>query len=119
MMIDYPTDHTIVLLGSQANRQKVPEIIRGHKATICFEPPGLVVRPETEFEKEVEEMKVEPQPRPDHMDNFLQCIRTREKPHCNEIFGYRVMVAIGMGVRAYREEKVMLFDPVEEEVVPS
>jgi len=118
-MIDYPTDHTIVLLGSQANRQKVPEIIRGHRGTIRFEETGLVVQPEKEFEKEVEEMQVSPQPRPGHMDNFLQCIRTREKPHCNEIVGYRVMVAIGMGVRAYREQKVMLFDLEKEEVVPS
>jgi len=119
MMIDYPSDHTIVLLGSQANRQKVPEVIRGHNATIFFEPPGLLVRPEKEFEKEIEEFRLEPQPRSGHMDNFLQCIRTREKPNCNEIVGYRVMVAIGMGVRAYREQKVMLFDLEKEEVVPS
>ncbi len=119
MMIDYPSDHTIVLLGSQANAQKVPEIIRGHKATIFFEPERLVVQPEKEFESEVKEMAIGPQPRPDHMDNFLQCIRTREKPHCNEVLGYRVMVAIGMGVRAYREQKVMLFDLEKEEVIPS
>jgi predicted dehydrogenase len=119
MMIDYPSDHTVVLLGSQANRQEVPEIIRGHKATIYFEPPGLILRPETEFAKEVEELTVNPQPRPGHMENFLACIRSREKPHCNEIVGYRVMVAIGMGVRAYREQRVMLFDPEKEEVVPS
>jgi len=119
MMIDYPTNHTIVLLGSQANRQKVPEIIRGHKATILFEPPGLVLQPEKEFANEVKELNVSPQPRAGHMDNFLQCIRSREKPHCNEIVGYRVMVAIGMGVRAYREQKVMLFDLEKEEVVPS
>jgi predicted dehydrogenase len=119
MMIDYPSDHTVVLLGSQANRHKVPEIIRGHKATICFEPPGLILRPEREFEKEIEELTVEPQPRPGHMDNFLGCIRSREKPHCNEVIGYRVMVAMGMGVRAYREQRVMLFDLQKEEVVPS
>ncbi len=119
MMVDYPTDHTVVLLGSQANGQKVPEIIRGHKATLYFGPPGLVVRPEKEFAKEVEERKVEPEPRPGHMDNFLRCVRTRLKPHCNEIVGYKVMAAIGMGVRAYREQKVMLFDSEKEQVVPS
>ncbi len=119
MMIDYPTDHTIVLLGSQANKQKVPEIIRGHKATIFFEEKALTVKAEEEFAKEVEEVKVSPEPRAEHMDNFLQCIRTREKPHCNEIIGYRVMVAIGMGVRAYREQRVMLFDSEKEQVLPA
>jgi hypothetical protein len=79
----------------------------------------LVLQPEQEFEKEVEELTVEPQPRPEHMDNFLHCIRTRKKPHCSEIVGYRVMVAIGMGIRAYREQKVMLFDIEREEVVAS
>ncbi len=119
MMIDYPSDHTIVLLGSQANRQRVPEIIRGHRGTITFEPPGLILRPQKEFENEVKELAINPQPRAGHMDNFLQCIRTRKKPHCNEIIGYRVMVAIGMGVRAYRERKVMLFDLKNEKVLPA
>jgi predicted dehydrogenase len=119
MMIDYPSDHTIVLLGSQANRQRVPEIIRGHKGTITFEPPGLILRPEKEFENDVKELAMEPKPRAGHMDNFLQCVRTRKKPHCNEIIGYRVMVAIGLGVRAYREQRVMLFDVKNEKVIPA
>ncbi len=121
MMIDYPSDHTVVLLGSQANAQRVPEMIRGHKATISFEPPEkpteVVVRPEKVFADEAQERRVSTEPRPDHMDNFLQCIRTREKTHCNELVGYRVMAAIGMGVRAYREQKVMLFDSEREVVV--
>ncbi len=116
-MIEYPSGHTVVLTSSMANRQGVPEIIRGHEATLYFEGGKAIVRPEKEFENDREEIQVGPEPRPDHMTNFLECVRTRAKPHCDAETGYKVEVAIALGVRAYREGKVMKFDPEKEEVI--
>ncbi len=116
-MIEYPSGHTVVLISSMANRQGVPEIIRGHEATLYFEGDKAIVRPEKEFEGDREEIQVSREPRPDHMTNFLECVRTRAKPHCNAEVGYKVEVAIALGVRAYREGKVMKFDPEKEEVI--
>lgn len=117
MIIDYPSNHSIVLCSSMANRQGVTEMIRGHEATMYFEDPGVVVRPEDEFKDQRQEIKVAREPRLGHMENWLDCIRTRNKPHLDADTGYRIMTAIALGVESYRKEKVMRFDPVRQRVV--
>jgi len=117
MLIDYPSNHSVVLVSSMANEQGVSEVICGHEATMYFEGPGVVIRPENAFKNERKEMEVAEQPRSDHMHNFLECVRTRRQPHCDAQTGYRIMVAIALGVESYRKGRVMKFDPEKEEVV--
>jgi len=114
MIVDYPTDHSVVLCSSMANRQGVSEIIRGHEATMYFEGPGIVVRPEGEFKDKRQEIQVAREPRSGHMDNFLECVRSRKQPHLDAEAGCRVMVAIALGVDSYRKERVMKFDPEKQ-----
>ena len=45
------------------------------------------------------------------MENFLRCVRTRERPVLDGELGYRAQVAVGLAVQSYRRKKVMLFDP--------
>jgi hypothetical protein len=52
-----------------------------------------------------------------HLENFFECMRTRKKPNLDADFGYKAMVAIGLGVEAYREQKQMLFDPATERIL--
>ncbi len=117
MIIDYPSDHSVVLCSSMANRQEVPELIRGHEATMYFESPGIVVRPENEFKDACPEITVALDPRSSHMDNWLECIRTRRTPTLDADTAYKVMVAIDLGVRSYRKEQVMKFDPAKQRVI--
>lgn len=117
MIVDYPTDHSVVLCSSMANRQGIPEFIRGHEATMYFEKPGILIRPENEYKESRPELEISPDPRPGHMENFLECIRTREKPALDAESAYKVMVAIALGVESYRKEKVMRFDPHKERTV--
>jgi hypothetical protein len=51
-----------------------------------------------------------------HMDNFLACVRSREEPNLSAELGFKAMAAIGMGVQAYREGKVMQFDRERQRV---
>ncbi|MCC6444233.1 MAG: Gfo/Idh/MocA family oxidoreductase [Armatimonadetes bacterium] len=117
IMIDYPSGHTVAMVSSMANRQGIGEVIYGHEATMHFESPGVVIRPEEEFQNERREVRVPEQPRSDHMHNFLECIRSRQDPHCNARTGYRIMTAISLSVEAYRKGKIMKFDPAKEEVI--
>jgi predicted dehydrogenase len=117
MLIDYPTDHTIVLTSSMANREAVDDVIRGHEATLYFDDPGVVVRPEQEYKNERPELKIAQEPRPDHMTNWLECLRSRQQPHLDAQAGYRVMVAIALGVMSYRQGRMIHFDPARQEVV--
>jgi len=120
--LDYPDDYTIVLTSSMANRQGLPTVIRGHRATIYGD--GRVVA-EDEFKgwfKErhgAEEIRLPSKPRMEHMDNFLHCVRAREKPHGDAETAYRAMVGIKLGVDSYRQDRVMFFDPNTERQVSS
>ena len=62
------------------------------------------------------QIKVEDRGRDAHMKNFLECIRTREKPRLDADTAYRAQVTISMGVMALRQGKVLYFDPDLEEV---
>jgi hypothetical protein len=63
------------------------------------------------------EVKLETEPRESHMENFLRCVRTRNKPVLDADTAYRAMVPIGMSVQSYREGRVLYFDEATEKVV--
>ena len=53
------------------------------------------------------------------MGNFLDAVRGDAEPHCNVDLGCSTMVAIKMGVEAYRQNKTLLWDAQSERVVAS
>lgn len=51
------------------------------------------------------------------MDNFLECVRSRQQPNCHADLGYKVSIVCDLSVRSYRNGKVYYFDPERELVV--
>jgi hypothetical protein len=49
-----------------------------------------------------------------HMANFINAIRGTEKVHFDAELGYKAMVAIRLGVDAYRSGQTMYFDAKRE-----
>jgi len=49
-------------------------------------------------------------------DDFIRCVRTREKPMEGAWEGYTITVAVEMGVQSYFQNRTMYFDP-EKQVV--
>ena len=45
-----------------------------------------------------------------HIENFLECMRTREKPHLDVETGARAQAVINLAVQSYREGKVLYWD---------
>ncbi len=109
--------HTMAMHAAGANEQGLPELIRGEEATMYFEGPGLVIRPERPYADKRAEVQVATEPRSDHMVNFINSIRGAEKPHLDALTGYQTEVAIALSVLSYREKRVKLFDPVKQEVI--
>ncbi|MBN2309022.1 MAG: Gfo/Idh/MocA family oxidoreductase [Candidatus Hydrogenedentes bacterium] len=122
-MLDYPDDYTVVLTSSMANRQALPTVIRGHRATIRPENDGIKVTAENEFKEwfskryGAEEIFIPGEPRAGHVDNWLECIRTRKTPHLDADTAYRAMAGIKMGVDAYRQQKAVFWDCERERYV--
>ncbi len=130
MMVEYPSEYTATLFCTQCTQSGVTTAIRGEKGTITFplsegkvagagesRPRGAQILPEPAFNKETEPVDLPEAPRMDHDANFIHCMRTREKPHCDALTGYKVMVALGLAVRGWREGKMFRFDPRKQEAV--
>ncbi len=139
-MVEYPGEYCINMISCMANQESAPISIYGNWGTLQIvqermqagdamgdltKPRGgrpgrevAVIKAEQTFLnkfKEANEGKtevtIEPEENEDLADNWLNCMRSREKPVYDVMRGYQVMVAIRMGVDSYREGKVMFFDP--------
>ncbi len=130
---DYPNGHSLVLSSSMANHDHIPGLIRGHEGTITIVPDGrfegrveyITVTPQRTVREEfasrhgTEEFRIACEPRESHLENFLRCVRTREKPVLDAVTGYKAQVVITMSVMAYRQNKVLFWDEEAERVVDS
>jgi len=131
LMAEYPGEHQVVLSSSMANDTHIPGLLRGHEGTIMMVPHGqfegsvdhITVTAQEDFEKPFTEkfgskeviMKCEP--RQDHMDNFLSCVKSREKPVLDAETAFKAMTTIAMSVESYRQGKVLYWDEKELRVV--
>ncbi|HEY3939004.1 MAG TPA: Gfo/Idh/MocA family oxidoreductase [Bryobacteraceae bacterium] len=133
LVAEYPEGHSLVLSSSMANSQHIPGLIRGHEGTIImvehgrFEgsTPDITIRPEIvrladktrgtfpgykfgrdEFKIPVEQYDMMQA----HIGNFLQCMRTREKPHLDVETAAHAQVLISLAVDSYREGRVKYWD---------
>ncbi len=127
---DYPSGHSVVLSSSMANSHHIPGLIRGYDGTIMMVEHGMfegkteyiTVTPERHaaeaFTKKYgsAEVRIPIEPRPSHYENFLQCLRTREKPVLDGLTAYKAMVAIAMSVESYRSGQLLYFDAKAEKV---
>lgn len=53
----------------------------------------------------------------DHMDDFLHCVRTREKPRCDEDESFIETAVYMMSVKSYFEKRQVRWDKENEEIV--
>jgi predicted dehydrogenase len=133
LIAEYEKGHSVVLTSSMANSQHIPGLIRGHGATLTmvehgrfegFAPhitlkaevnrQGKWIVPELEEKfKGATEIKVpvkEVNTMQTHVGNFLECMRTRQKPTLDVETAARAQVLITMSVLSYREGRVLYFD---------
>jgi predicted dehydrogenase len=133
LLADFAKGHSLVLSSSMANSTHIPGLIRGHEGTIVMVDHGqfegetdhITVTAEGVFQDDFVkkygyqsmQIPVEDSGRDAHMANFLECLKTRQKPHLDAETAYRAQVTITMGVESYRQNKVLFFDPAAEKVV--
>lgn len=54
----------------------------------------------------------------DHVDNFIDCVKSREKPNGDVWIGHRSAQASHLGNVAYLQKRRLKFDPDREEILP-
>lgn len=133
---DYPGKYRITVESSQVNEVGPVTMLRGTKATLFlgdewegpknrqFDHAQIVAEKpyRDEFvrkwgKEEVIVPGLGNEGDDKHVDNFFDCVRTRQEPNCSAFLGYTAMTHIALAVRSYRESRMFRFDPVKEEVV--
>jgi predicted dehydrogenase len=54
----------------------------------------------------------------DHVQNFLECVRSRKLPNGDVLIGHRSAQASHLGNLSYMQKRRIDFDPVREEILP-
>ncbi|MBK9170623.1 MAG: Gfo/Idh/MocA family oxidoreductase [Bryobacterales bacterium] len=122
--IEYP-DFQVIMSSSMAADipgQHLRPMIYGHEGTIEFKGKEVLLTPEPIWAKakgrQPIRLTAETGDLQDlHMINFFDCMRSRLEPNLGPEFGYQVMVAIGLGVDAYRESRQIAFDPRTQRIL--
>jgi predicted dehydrogenase len=132
---EYNKGFSVVLSSCMANSEHIPGLIRGHEGSLImvehgrFEgfAPYITVKPErrvvsAEYKAKygVEPIKIEVENKDTmftHIGNFLDCMRTREKPTLDVETAARAQVTITMAVHSYRQGKVLYFDEKNFKIV--
>lgn len=117
--IEYPGGPSVLLVGAVACGVGLPMVIRGHDATVTFEGPGAVIRPEKPVVGERAEETVTRTAGASleaHFGDWLECLKSRRQPRSPVRLGYACMVALHMAVRSYLEGRQFTFDPATETV---
>ena len=136
LLADFARGHSLVLSATMANSRHIPGPHPGTRGAPIvmvehgrFEGRTDYITVESEaiyrdafvhrYGTENVQIKVENRGRDAHMKNFLECMRTRQRPNLDADTAYRAQVTITMGVMALRQGKVLYFDPDLEEVTDS
>ena len=116
LTIDYSSEFSIFLVSTLTNDTPVPDRIYGKYGTIDL-GGDPVLRANGEFTPEFEEkndgyseVHLARTPQRDMMGNFIDAIRGKAKLYLNAELGAATMVAIKLGVEAYRHSKTMVWD---------
>ena len=132
---DFAAGHSLVLSSSMANSHHIPGLIRGHEGTLVMVENGkfesradyITVIPEVKRDSKTHELATlkpeykfgtEPIKIPvdqtdmmtAHIENFLSCVRSREKPHLDVETGARAQAVINLAVESFREGRVLFWD---------
>jgi predicted dehydrogenase len=90
--------------------RQLAEQTRKAAKELGIEAPPTAVAPDYSYHEG--EMKVS-----SHMENFIDCTRSRERPRCHVDRAFEEAVTLLMSLEAYRRDAKVRWDPVKEEIV--
>jgi len=113
LVADFDRGHTMVVAGSTCNEYGLNDMIRGNKMNMLL-GANITLQPERTWADDVEGRSISVAPRREDLRkmerNFLDCVRSRQKPYCHIDLAHKVMVTIALSEISYRENRVVGFD---------
>lgn len=114
MCLDYPDKLSITMVCLLSNDYQTDPVIRGDEGSIVLQTDwssgvdSLALIPRKGERQEVKGGRSDTTRA--HWQNFLHCVRTREKPVSDVEFGFHVQAALNMATLAFLKRKVATFD---------
>ncbi|MFC1608303.1 hypothetical protein ACFL47_10065, partial [Candidatus Latescibacterota bacterium] len=127
MTVDYKSEFSVILSSILTNNTQLPRRVYGQYGTIEFEGHAKLTangdykqefRNKNNGYDEITLHSDRPDERHANMEkNLIDAIREDKKLYCNAELGAATMVAIKMGVEAYRQNKTLMWDAENEKVI--
>ncbi len=119
VLLDYPGDFTATfeatlapgITGAAVEMCGTEGRLYIDRSKYVFYPIGRNAQP-VEVKAEPHDLTL------DHVNNFLECVRTRKRPNGDVLIGHRSAQASHLGNIAYLERRRIDFDPQREEILP-
>jgi len=114
VLAEFPSGLSLLVIGSTVNEQGLPDMFRGHEATIYFGGSRVELRPERPFADEIDPEEydnLEPGVSvPAHHADFFNGIRTGKPTNGNIDLAVKVQTVISMAEMAARLGYTLHFD---------
>ena len=113
VLADYPGGPTLQLVSSMGNDTPVDHMIRGHHATLYFTRTGFTIKPQEQYEKEMQPITYEKKGAEDltlHHRNLQAAIRTNQPLNCDSTLGLYGVVVCDMAVESFRKREYLRWD---------
>lgn len=120
ILLDYPEGLTVQLISSMANNTTIEHMLRGHKATLTFDREGFVIKPQSVYAKDMQEIvfkKSGAESTVLHHKNLHNAIRLGEAIKTPVELGYYGVVASQVGVQSLRRQQYMTWDRAKARIV--
>jgi predicted dehydrogenase len=113
VLADYPGGPTMQLVSSMGNDTAVGHMIRGHTATLYFTPTGFTIKPQQEFEKDMQPVTYQKKGSESltlHHRNLQAAIRENQPLNCDAILGLYGVTICDMAVESFRKRQYLKWD---------
>jgi predicted dehydrogenase len=118
IIADYPDGPSIILVNTLSNHVPMDTVIRGTEGIISWpmigtKSEGIRIVSFANSSRKQTDITLPWKGVGDTSKlwkNFLECVKTREKPACSIDIALRVQAPLSMGVISHRENKVVQFD---------
>ena len=124
LLIKYPQDLTVVVLGTFINDTPIDTVLRGTEGTMTRERGSMIFEPQPGVKKEGRVVPADIRSRGEghadltitHLKDFFQAVRSRRQPRGNLELAYVVQVPLIMAMQSHLHNKVAMFDADEETI---
>jgi len=119
VMAEFPSGWTMLFTGSTVNEQGLPDLFRGHQATVHFSGESAVAKPERPYAEESEEFQIfagGTSGVPEHQRNWFDTIRGGKLNNCPVELGAQIQAILCLAEMSSRTSRTMRFDAATRQV---